>query len=325
MNRIEQYIQGENHLYKSNEINAFKSIRPETDSQSMISEYRFSKVAVYCFSFLSWSLYIPYFINLYNSSETTQNYTILFIWFSILTIFELALLFSTKLWYNARHKDLKAKKLYLRNICYIFSIISILFSVYSGVNGIFTADNSNEKISKNYTENSTKLRNDYFKRIESNDNKINENNRLIQGLQGIALTKKGSKQIERLQNLNDKLQAENEIIRNEMNKENSNNYTDSKIQQSSNNTQTLFFAIGFGIAGIIMVLGIHFCSNLIGKFNYLQGKEQREGLLLTDEENELRRALSGKKDIAASTTLLNQDQKKKITPSPISQDWEFLN
>jgi cell division protein FtsB len=326
MNRIQQYIQGEKHLYKTNEINAFKSIRPETESQSMVTEYRFARIAVYCFSLLSWSLYIPYFINLYNSAENSQNFTILIIWFSILTIFEVALLFSTKLWYIASHKDNKAKKLYLRNICYILSIISISFSVYSGVNGILTADSSNEKISKVYTENSTKLRNDYFSRIASNDKKINENNTLIKGLQGVALTKKGSAQIERLQNMNDKLQLQNDNIRAEMNKENNNQYSDSKIQQESNDTKTLFFAIGFGIAGIIMVIGIHFCSNLIGKFNYLQGKEQSEGLLLSDEENELRKALTGqKKDIAASTTLFSESEKKKLNQEPFPKEWEFLN
>lgn len=323
MSRIAQFIEGEKHLYKTNEINAFKAIRKETESQSMVTEYRFSRIAVYCFSFLSWSLYIPYFINLYNSAETSQNFTNLVIWFLILTIFEVALLFTTKLWYNASHKDLKAKKTYLRNICYILSIISISFSVYSGVNGVITADKTSEKISKLYTENSTKLRTDYFKRIESNDKKINENNQLIKGLQGVALTKKGYTQIERLQNSNDNLQVQNENIRTEMNQLNSNQYSDSKIEKESNESKTLFFAIGFGIAGIIMVIGIHFCSNLIGKFNYLQGKEQSEGKLLDDHENELRTALNTvkTKDVA----FIPEQEKKKIIPSRIEPDWELLN
>jgi hypothetical protein len=324
MKTIFQYIEGEKHLYKKSEIAAFHAVRQKTESQSILAQYQFSKNFRYIFSIISWSLYIPFFLDLIFKSESSMDITIIVTAFLILTSIEITLLVISKWWYEASFEDQRAKKTYLKKTLYFLSIVSILLSCYSGISGIISSDKSETKILTEFSQNSDKLRTDYFSIIESNNDKIEKNNELIASYSGIALTKPAQKYIYALQAVNEKLELKNDKIRQELNVLNSKNENKSNDKIWSANSKKWMFAGIFGLAGILMVFGIHYCAFTIAKFSYLAGLELKEGKILDEAQNDLKKALEVAKkentDIANIKQNFNSVDKKKA-----ELNWELLN
>lgn len=292
MSTINQFINYEKGLYKKAESAAFHAIRPKTESQSMLTEFNFSMTFRYIFSFVSWSLYIPFFLELIFKSEGAINYTVIVAAFLILTSIELALLYFTSAWYNASHYDNKHQYTHLKKISYILSIISILASVYSGVYGVLSSDNSVKKIQDESNNVTNNVRNEYFSQINANNDKIKENNSIIKSYSGIALTKIAKKYISDLNEMNKNLELSNENIRSEMNTINSKHVSNSDNTINSANQKKWLFALIFLIAGIFCVLGIHYCYKTISLFHHKAGKELLSGNILNDSDNDLKKALS---------------------------------
>jgi len=319
-NKIEQIINNERNMYKNIAPSIFKHNRPKTNSQNISDEYQFFSWFTYVCSAFSYALYIPFLIVLFKGQQNAENYANF-----ILAIFAFALIetfvqWFSKWWFKSVHCGSYKKKIYLY-LTIISSIISVLASGYCGMNGIFTADNSEIKIVTNSNDNSNKVREQYFqqietnnKKIQSNSNLIESNNILIKSYSPIALMPKGKIQIDGLQEknnkileINNKLSDQNNELRKDLNKVSNINisYTNSSI--SSANNQQLIFGSIFIIIGLLAIVFINFGNNIIYKFHNLAHDDLKAGKILEIHENEIAGFYASEKEVKEIITTNEND------------------
>jgi len=276
---------------------------------------RVSKWLRYAFSALSFGLYLPFFIDLVSKAEKSLNWSIIIITISSLSVLEITLQIFSQLWFKSKNCGKKQIFTY-RYILYFVCLVSVLSSVYSGVNGILVSDNSVSKLVTNNQDQTSKLNDSYSKQIESENNKIasnlkiiESNNKIIDSYKGIALMPKAQKQITSIQTKNERLLSENErlnesikLIRTNLEKDKSLNEIFLNKQVDTSDTSRLVFAIIFAIIGIFSILGVNYCNNIFYKWVHLAWIDLNTEIILKKHENEIlqemeRAKLSEKKQI----------------------------
>ena len=154
--------------------------------------------ARFAFSILSFTLYVPTLIELFQTSIFAVDYVRNIIILIILISLEVGLAYTLADFYIRKHsKNSNRRKI----IVYTLAFTSIVFSAFSGINAIDIVDKSASTI---HREQRTEIKEDikeHVATIKRNDKKILygnnlivNNNKLMNELSAIAATKKGSTQ-----------------------------------------------------------------------------------------------------------------------------------
>jgi hypothetical protein len=314
------------YLYPIAEDNIRKKANAELHLTGYHLHYNFLRFA---FSFLSFILYVPTLIELFQHSYISIDYIRNIIILIILILLEIGLAYSLMSYYIRKHSHNQNNRSQKR-IAYTLAIISIVLSALSGVNAIDITDNGKENaITQTRTEKKEDIH-DYkviLKQnnatIEANNKIIRENNTLIDGLKGIAATKKGNAQIISYQARNKELQAQNEklITQNSMVRDDINEIRHAgdslmKDRISHAGKKEWIYMIIFFFAGIIAVAGLMFSYNFIGQYYHDLEKDVEEIEALEDfyaekQEKEIARR-TRKERLAKESELRNKGLDKQL-------------
>jgi hypothetical protein len=260
----------------------------------------------FAFSLLSYALYVPTLIELFQGAASTNEYIKAIIVTVILAILEIGLAYTLYEYYVRKHSENSVNNT-AKYIAIGLCAASIILSGLGGVNAIAITDNSQEKIVDQTTNKKKTEMIDYTniiasnnKTIKENQAAISENNKLIENLKGVALTKKGSAQIASLNARNKELQAQNTNLVSD----NSNMMMEMKSIRESNDglmmdrisqagkKETTYMIIFF-IAGIFAVVGLMFSYNYVARYyhdlkNDVADIEALDDFWKESQENDIR-------------------------------------
>jgi hypothetical protein len=290
-NKIHQRNKKLKELYPSAEDEHRKKTPAELQLSTFLLHWHFLRFA---FATLSFALYLPTIIELFQNSYTILDYVRNAIIVAILILLEIGLSFSLLNYYKRKHSENTLNLAGMKRVAFSIAIVSILLSGLSGVNAIDITDGGKEEaINKTRSEKKEDIRL-YRDQIKSNDKIINqnianirENNVLINNNKSFAATKKGAAQIASYQARNRELLKQNKTLIATNNKirdeiKEIRNRGDKLMQQriSHAGKKELIYMIIFFIAGIISVLGLMFSYNFIGQYykHLAQGVEDIEAL-----------------------------------------------
>jgi hypothetical protein len=254
------------------------------------------------FSVFSFALYLPTFIDFFNTSTIAADYFKLVLAVCIGAGIEISLAVTARDFYIIKYSknDISKRLKFLVVFC---ALLSIIGSSLSGINLVSLTDNSqvtivdkNQKDKKKEVDMFTEMINKNDNIIKDNIELIKQNNLFIEGLKKVSMTKKGASQIssyiarnKELQGQNDKLMGDNLDIRQQI-KEASNFGNKTMTDQLTKaGKRELIYMVVFFISGIMAVFAILFSYDFIAKFHYYMDKEIKEA------ENEV-------KNLATSST-----------------------
>lgn len=321
---IEQKKRKEEDFFKSFYPVADDKIRQKTNAELELRTYKLHfYFARFAFAVLSFALYLPTIIELFQTSFTVTDYIRNFIIVLILLLLEIGLSFSLYDYYVRYHSDNKDRR---KIIVYSLALTSIVLSALSGVNAIDIVDKSENNIISETRINQTADIDKYMAQIDKNtiriedaDKTFNLNNKNIESLAPIAATKKGSTQIAAYQKQNDRLQIftakwmnqNNHLLREiaDIRKE-SKNMMKTRITKAGK--KELIYMVIFFISGIVAVGGLMYSYNFIGLY-YRHVKSDAKNIevlrnQLELEEEEYQLARQKKDDLQIEDEIRRQER-----------------
>lgn len=250
----------------------------KTNAELEMQSYRLHFYYIrFIFALLSFALYIPTLIELFQNSFVLADYIRNFIILLILLLLEIGLSFSLYDYYTRKHSDNTNRR---KIIIYSLAFVSIILSALSGVNAIDLVDNSENNIIAETRINQANEVDKYLKHITINNSKITDinktfviNNENIKSLAPIAATTRGNAQIEKFQKQNDRIQTFIATLINQNNhlykiidniRYENKNLMKARITKAGK--KELIYMIIFFCAGIIAVLGLMYSYNFIGQY-----------------------------------------------------------
>lgn len=341
---IDKKIHQRNKKLKTLYPIADDNIRKKTNAELHLNGFLLHKNFIrFAFAFLSFILYVPTIIELFQNSFITIDYIRNFIILIILILLEIGLSFSLYNLYIRKHSDNNINIKTLKTVAFSIAAVSIILSALSGVNAIDITDNGKENaISQTRTEKKEDI-SEFKEMIEKNDliisnnnHIIRENNVLIRDLKAVSVTRKGSAQIVSYQARNKELQSQNKTLIAENNKlradikeirQAGDKLMEDRIKNAGK--KELIYMIIFFLAGIISVRGLMFSYNFIGQYYYYLAKEAAEIEALEEytqekEEKETQEAIKKKKRLN-KIELENIELEKKIQAARENEEtgtWE---
>lgn len=301
------------NLKKKQEDKFFKEIYPiaedkircktnaELERSNYLLHFYFLRFA---FAVLSFSLYIPTLIELFQTSISFSDYVRNFIIVLLLLILEIGLSMSLKDYFIRFHSDNSNRK---RLITFMLAGLSVILSALSGVNAIQILDKSENQIisetrnaKKQDLNRYTYLLKQNAKKIELQNKNIAGYNQAIKNTAPIAATKAGKKQIAKAQFLIEQAQKniaeieqQNAKYTNIIEDIRSENKNMLKTRLSKAGKKELIYMIIFFFAGFVAVFGLMFSYNFIGKYYRYVRDEARHiaalKIMLQNAENEQER------------------------------------
>jgi len=268
----------ENKFFKDFYPVADDKVRGKTNSELELKTYKLHfYFARFAFAILSFALYLPTIIELFQTSYTISDYIRNFIIVLILILLEIGLSFSLFDFYVRKHSHNSNRR---KIIVYSLSFVSIILSALSGVNAIDIVDKSEKNIISETNITKDKDIGKYLEQIDRNllriedaNKTFNINNNNIKDFAPIAATKKGSEQIRAYQKQNDRLQI---FIGKWINQNNHNYKVIENIRKESKNLmktrilkagkKELIYMVIFFFSGIIAVGGLMYSYNFIGSY-----------------------------------------------------------
>jgi len=319
---IDQKKRQQDKFFKGFYPIADDNMRKKPDSELKMKSYKLHFYSLrFAFAVLSFALYVPSIIELFQTSFEVIDHVRNFIIVLILLLLEIGLTISHYGYYISKYSDNATHK---RIIVYSLAFTSIILSALSGVNAIDIVDRSETNI---ITETRTAQEHDidkYLGQIESNSKRINDinktfvdNNKNIKDLAPIAATKKGSAQIRKYQQQNDKNQI---FIGKLMNQNNHLYKVIENIRKSSKSLmktriikagkKEFIYMVIFFLSGIIAVAGLMYSYNFIAQYNRHVKNDREAGEISCLE-----------KGINTNTSKANEIQhSKKLNNTEIAKD-----
>ena len=254
-----------------------EKVRKRTNTELGMSYYNIhQKVGRFAFAILSFLLYVPTLIELYQNSNSAAEYVKLAIVVIVLLLLEIGLSISLKNYYERYHGKNDNSK---RVLVYSLALVSVVLSALSGVNAIDIIDKSEKEITTEIRDNRDTEIAEYSARLDRNmieldkvNARISERSQSITDLAPVSVTKKGSAQIKTFQDQNTKAQdfiakvtRQNDHLLKvieDIRKENK-NIMRNKITKAGK--KELIYMVIFFILGIVAVGGLMFSYNLIHK------------------------------------------------------------
>ncbi len=304
---IKQKIQQREKFLKDFYPVADDKVRKKTNAELEMKGYKLHYYFIrFAFAVLSFFLYVPTIIELFQNSFVISDYIRNFIIVLILLLLEIGLSFSLYDYYVRWHSNNANRR---RIIVYSLAFASIILSALSGVNAIDIVDKSEDNIISETRTNQAQDVNEYLAQIERNTHRItkahetfNINNENIKDLAPIAATQKGSEQIAKFQKQNDRLQ----IFTGKWINQNNHNYKvienirkENKSMMKTRITKAgkkeLIYMIIFFFTGIIAVGGLMYSYNFIGQYyRYVKDDANEIAVLKKQFENEEREDKKGR-------------------------------
>jgi len=335
---IEHKKRKDEDFFKSFYPIADDKVRVKTNAELELKTYKLHfYFARFAFAILSFALYLPTIIELFQTSYTITDYIRNFIIILILALLEIGLSFSLYDYYVRFHSQNKDRR---RLIIYSLAFTSVVLSALSGVNAIDIVDKSESNIiseTQIIKENDIKKYMEHIDRnlvkIDDADKRIAVSNQNIKDLAPVAVTKKGSAQIVAYQEQNataagfiDRLSKQNShllLVVEDIRRE-SKSLMKTRITKAGK--KELIYMVIFFISGIVAVGGLMYSYNFIGMF-YRHVKDDALNIevlrkQLDEEEEAYQESLQLKSDRKMDDNIrrqerLNQlEQLKKRAESP---------
>jgi hypothetical protein len=255
---------------------------PRSQSELMLPAFRIHFYFLrFVFSILSFALYLPTIIELYNQQHNIITIIKTIVSVCLLLLVEIGMSWNLFLFFM-RTRSANKPTIILKLITFSLVLISTVLSGLLGANMIKITDNSQTAIVEQ-TDNSKQkdLKSLYEAQvnnnniISSNNQLIAENNKIINKLSNIAATNNGRKQINNYQQRSKELQEQNNqlIIANSgINKEiilsrgQNTNTMQKRLLNASKST--IIFMVIFFLAGLIINICLIYSYNIISLFYY---------------------------------------------------------
>ena len=326
---IKQKKREEEKFFKSFYPVADDKIRQKTNAELELRTYKFHfYFARFVFAVLSFALYLPTIIELFQSSFTVTDYIRNFIIVLILLLLEIGLSFSLYDYYVRYHSENKNRR---KIIVYGLAFVSIVLSALSGVNAIDIVDKSENNIITETRANQAADISKYMAQIDQNTQRITDqnaaialNNNLIKDLAPIAATKKGSNQIFKYQKANNRSQVfigkwmnQNNHLYREIADIRKESKTMMKTRITKAGKKELIYMVIFFISGIVAVGGLMYSYNFIGLY-YRHVKDDAKNIevlrkQLELEEEEYQLAKQQKSDLQIEDEIRRQERLNILT------------
>jgi hypothetical protein len=317
-------------------------MRKKTHTELNLWNFKMHKKFLrFFFSGFSFGLYIPTFLSWIIVSIVIDDYLKVFFAFIIGATIEIGLAWFANDYFTIKYsKNTITKK--LKFMLYFCAILSILGSSLSGINIVAITDNSETNIINKSRDVKKQDLDGYYSMLSKNDNIIksniaiiNQNNGMINNLKSVALTKKGSNQINSFNTRNkelslqdDKLLSDNIDIRSQI--KNTSNYGNRIMENQllKAGKKELIYMIVFFFAGILAVLAIIFSYDFMAKYHYYMAKEaddleQLDELREEEIQNEITRK-TRKDRILKESEIRNLELDKALNKAKSNTEaWEI--